>query len=63
MDFRVSKYFDIRSDQRLELILDVFNLFNQNTVTGVNGNSGSDFLNPLTILGPRVFRLGARFVF
>jgi hypothetical protein len=63
MDFRVSKYFDIRSDQRLELILDVFNLFNQNTVTGVNGNTGSDFLNPLTILGPRVFRLGARFVF
>jgi hypothetical protein len=63
MDFRVSKYFDIKRDQRLELILDVFNVFNQNTVTGVNGNTGPNFLNPLTILGPRVFRFGARYVF
>jgi hypothetical protein len=63
MDFRVSKYFDLSSDRRLEVILDAFNLFNQNTVTGVNGNTGANFLNPITILGPRVFRLGARFVF
>jgi hypothetical protein len=63
MDFRVSKFFDMRSDRRLEVIFDVFNLFNANTVTGVNANTGSAFLNPLTILGPRVLRLGARFTF
>jgi len=63
MDFRVSKYFDIRRDRRLEVIFDVFNLFNANTITGVNNNTGSAFLSPLTILGPRVLRLGARFTF
>ena len=63
MDLRLSKYFDLKTDQRLEVMLDLFNVFNQNTVTSVNGNTGSDFLNPLTILGPRVLRIGARFVF
>jgi hypothetical protein len=62
MDFRVAKYFNFGS-QHFEVIGDIFNLFNVSTVTGVNPNSGTDFSKPTDILGPRVFRIGARFTF
>ena len=62
MDFRVAKFFVV-GRQRFEAIGDFFNLFNVNTVTGVNPNSGSDFSKPTDILGPRVFRIGGRWTF
>lgn len=63
VDFRVSKFFAFRRSQQIEVMLDMFNLFNASAITLVNNNTGSDFGNALTILGPRVFRLGARYVF
>jgi len=62
MDFRIAKFF-VFGRQRFEAIGDFFNLFNVNTITGVNPNSGSDFSKPTDILGPRVFRIGGRWTF
>jgi Carboxypeptidase regulatory-like domain len=62
MDLRISKFFNVQQ-HRFEVIGDFFNLFNVNTVTNVNPNSGSDFGKPTDILGPRVFRLGGRWTF
>ena len=62
MDLRISKFFNVQR-HRFEVIGDFFNLFNVNTVTNVNPNSGSDFGKPTDILGPRVFRLGGRWTF
>lgn len=61
-DFRVSKLFTLQKKHQLEAIVDVFNVFNSNTVTNVNPNDAA-FGGPLSILGPRVFRLGARWKF
>jgi hypothetical protein len=65
MDFRLSKFFNFGRERsrNLEVILDVFNLFNENKVTAVNSNTGSAFENAISILGPRVLRIGARFTF
>lgn len=63
LDLRASKFFRIRKEQRLEVILDVFNVFNKDTTTNLNVNTGTAFNNPVSILGPRVLRLGARYTF
>ena len=63
MDFRLSKFFVFSHQQRIEVMLDVFNLFNASAVTSPNSNTGSAFGNALSILGPRVFRIGAKYNF
>lgn len=63
VDFRLSKYFDFAVRHRIELIADVFNLFNSNTETSINVNTGVALGDPISILGPRVLRLGARWRF
>jgi carboxypeptidase family protein len=62
MDLRISKFFNVQQ-HRFEVIGDFFNLFNVNTITGVNPNSGDSFGKPTDILGPRVFRIGGRWTF
>jgi hypothetical protein len=62
-DFRLSKFFVINERHRIEVMLDVFNLFNAAVVTSVNANTGSAFNNALDVLGPRVFRIGAKYNF
>jgi outer membrane receptor protein involved in Fe transport len=61
VDFRASKFF-VFDRHRVEFIFDVFNLFNSNVVTNFNVNTAS-FQDPLNVYGPRVFRLGARWIF
>jgi hypothetical protein len=63
LDLRVSKFFTFGGQHRVEVIADAFNVFNSNTVTNQNVNTGSAFGTPITILGPRVFRFGARYTF
>jgi hypothetical protein len=63
LDFRISKFFVIDQKHHLEVIGDFFNLFNANAITQVNANTGADFGKALSILGPRVFRIGARYSF
>jgi len=63
VDFRLGKFFKIGKSQRIEINADFFNLFNNNVITNLNVNTGGSFENPVSILGPRVFRIGARYTF
>jgi hypothetical protein len=44
-------------------MFDVFNLLNQSATTVINTNVGPLFGTPISILPPRVARLGARVTF
>jgi hypothetical protein len=60
LDLRAEKVFSLGSRPvELGLILDVFNVFNENAVAR-NGNTLTGFGRPLAIQAPRVLRLGAR---
>ncbi len=66
LDMGVSKTFALRGGKnRLKVMLDGFNLFNINTVTGWNSNnmSTTGFTQPSNIVPPRVVRFGAQFGF
>ncbi len=43
------------------LFLDIYNILNANPATNITWSSGSSFLLPSTIIGPRIARFGARF--
>jgi len=51
--------------QRLRLMLDGFNMFNQNVILSYvsNNQSNTGFTQPASIVPPRVFRFGAAFQF
>jgi hypothetical protein len=58
----VQKVFRFRGGKnRLKLMLDGFNMFNESTITAFNSNNQSvaGFTQPSTIVQPRVFRFGA----
>jgi hypothetical protein len=66
LDLGISKTFALRGGKnRLKVMLDGFNVFNINTITGWNsGNrSSTGFTQPSSIVPPRVFRFGAQFGF
>ena len=46
---------------RLSVFLDVFNCLNANPEQNVIWSSGKSFLRPLTIVPPRIARLGLTF--
>jgi hypothetical protein len=62
LDLSVSKSFRFRGGKnRVKLTGDAFNVFNENTILsyGSNNASSTSFTSPLTIVPPRVFRVGA----
>jgi outer membrane receptor protein involved in Fe transport len=60
IDTRIEKSVNIGS-RRLGLVLDFYNIANSNTEQNINWSSGSTYLAPSTIIGPRIVRFGARF--
>jgi len=66
LDLGVQKVFRFNSGkQRLKLMLDGFNLFNENTILSYSSNliSNASYLAPASIVPPRVFRFGATIQF
>jgi hypothetical protein len=63
LDFRAEKAFSLGKAGRLALLFDVFNATNSNVVTNARPTSGTRFKEVITVLDPRVFRLGARYTF
>ena len=66
LDVGVQKVFRFNSGkQRLKLMMDGFNMLNENTILGYNSNNQSlaGFKQPATIVQPRVFRFGATIQF
>jgi hypothetical protein len=63
VDLRASKVFRLGANRSVEALMDVYNLFNANTVVSANTLTGPAFGNPLTVLSPRIIRFGGRFLF
>jgi hypothetical protein len=61
LDARVEKGFRLGGHRRLAGFVDVFNVLNANPEQNTSWSSGSSFLRPLSIVSPRVVRLGAKF--
>ena len=62
-DLRGEKTIRLTNGTRLGLMVDVYNLFNTNTTQSATFSSGSGFLRPTTITGPRVVGFGGKFDF
>ena len=75
LDLRISKIWTLHEHYRLEPEFDIYNLTNAGLVTAVQtsvtagtatagtGSVGSLFLNPTSVIPPRLFKLGFRFDF
>lgn len=59
VDLRTEKRIRIE-DATLTAFVDVYNVFNTNAAQALTTNSGSSWLRPTAITGPRIFRIGAR---
>jgi hypothetical protein len=59
----VAKRFPLRAGHRLETRIDVFNLFNINTVRARTLRSGPSFLIPTDVVSPRIAQFSASYVF
>ncbi len=62
LDLSFEKRFNV-SNGNLGVSVDIFNLFNSNTVLDAGSLSGPAFLLPKVILAPRLARLGVRYDF
>ena len=76
-DARLEKTFTFRERFKFSAILDAFNILNSNGNQGQDNitgrrtavlpdgtkNSYQRFLSPTTVIGPRIFRIGGRFMF
>ena len=48
---------------RVQGMLDIYNLFNANSVLSVNTRLGPSWLRPASVLGARLFKVGAQLDF
>lgn len=60
LDVRVEKGFRLPGGRRIAGFVDVFNVFNANPEQNVIWSSGPSFLRPVTIVPPRIARIGAK---
>ena len=61
VDTRVEKLFKVAKGRTVSVFLDGYNLTNANPAANINWVSGRTFLNPTTIVPPRLWRFGAKF--
>ena len=59
-DLRVEKGFRIARNRRFAAFVDVFNVFNANPEQNVVWSSGASHLRPISIVPPRIARIGAK---
>jgi hypothetical protein len=59
LDVRVERTFRLSASRRLGAFVDVFNLLNANPEQRTSWSSGS-FLRPLSIVAPRIARIGMK---
>ncbi len=63
VDFRVTKIIPIKEHARLELMVDLYNLFNVNPVLTRTVTVAKGYYAPATVLQANFVKLGARFTF
>jgi len=61
VDTRVERVFRIGGGRSVSGFIDGYNLTNPNPAQNIVWGSGTTFLNPTTIVSPRLFRFGAKF--
>jgi hypothetical protein len=59
LDVHVERAFPVHT-KRLTAFVEGFNMLNTNAEQNVNWSSGSMFLRPLSVIPPRIVRLGLR---
>jgi len=62
LDIRVEKTVNLGSSAKVRLFLDGFNMLNSYAAETITVSSGTLYLQPTAILGPRTGRIGARFI-
>ncbi len=60
-DVRVEKNFRLGGSRSITGFVDGYNLTNSNAASNINWGSGSTYLQPTTIIPPRLWRFGAKF--
>jgi hypothetical protein len=58
VDVGVEKWFRLNGNRRLAALIDVFNCFNANPEQNTIWASGPSFLRPVSIVSPRIARVG-----
>jgi carboxypeptidase family protein len=62
-DVRFEKAFPVNKSQKVSARLNIFNVFNANTITDVIRQSGPTFLRPTSIMAPRIMEISASYQF
>ena len=63
VDLRVSRSFRMMGTARLRGSLDIYNIFNANSVLSMTPTYGQSWLNAAQVLSPRLLRIGAQLDF
>jgi hypothetical protein len=61
VDVRMEKNFKLGGSRSISGFIDGYNLTNANPAQNINWGSGATFLQPTTIVPPRLWRFGAKF--
>jgi hypothetical protein len=59
-DLRVEKEFALGSRRDISAFFDVYNMFNSNPAQNLQWSSGTSFNRPLSIVPPRLARIGVK---
>ena len=60
-DLRMEKAFKVVNATRLSVLFDIYNITNSDAASNIGWNSGSAFMLPSTIIGPRIARFGLKY--
>jgi hypothetical protein len=63
LDLRVSKIFRLGTKRRLQLNLDAYNALNSSAITAINSTFDARWLQPNTVIDPRLFQVSGEFTF
>jgi hypothetical protein len=63
VDLRAEKKLEVFGRWSASVFLDTFNLFNTNAEQNISWASGAGFLQPLSVVSPRIARIGVRAAF
>jgi hypothetical protein len=63
VNVRIEKRFTLPRAQIATVTLNLYHALNANTVTGLQNRAGPDFLQPLSILPPRLAEIGISYRF
>ena len=63
VDIRAEKFFRFSAGRRLGVFGDVYNLTNSDAAQNITWNSGSAYLQPVSIIGPTIMRVGIKLDF